>query len=74
MARNKPDEGNSEWGPALLREAEAVKRLILLLLVKLGTSSEELGMVLGVDPSAIRRMAPSRKIRKLPIGETKEND
>jgi hypothetical protein len=47
------------------REAEALKRLMILLLLKLGSSSEEIAGALGVDASAVRRMVPSAKIKKL---------
>ncbi len=42
-----------------------IKRLLILLLLKLGSSSEELGLALDVDSSAIRKMIPGRSIKKL---------
>lgn len=42
-----------------------VKRLLILLLLKLGSTSDEIGAALGVDASVVRRMVPSTKIRKL---------
>ncbi len=45
-------------------EIEAVKRLLILLLLKLDSTSEEIGGALGVDSSAVRRLVPSRKIKK----------
>lgn len=48
----------------LLKETEAVKRLLLLLFIKLDVSSKELGTALGVDGSVVRRMVPSSKIEK----------
>lgn len=41
-----------------------IKRLLVFLLLKLGASSEEIGLALEVDSSAIRRMIPTRNITK----------
>lgn len=46
------------------RDLQDVKRLLILLLLKLGSTSEEIGAALGVDGSAVRRLIPSRKIKK----------
>lgn len=46
------------------RELESIERLLVLLLVKLGTSSKEIGLALGVDPSLVRRTFPVRGIKK----------
>jgi hypothetical protein len=45
------------------KELENIRRLIILLLVKLGTTSEEIGLALGVDSSAIRKMMPVSKFK-----------
>ncbi len=50
---------------------EDLKRLLILLLMKLGATSEELGLALQVDSSAVRRMMPGSKIKKI-VG-TKED-
>lgn len=47
------------------KEPQSIKRLLVLLLAKLGSSSEEIGAALGVDPSAVRRMVPARKVTRL---------
>ncbi len=47
------------------KELDEIKRLLILLLLKLGSSSEELGLALGVDSSLVRRMIPTRSIKKL---------
>lgn len=44
---------------------EDVKRLLILLLLKLGSTSDEIGSALNVDSSVIRKMMPSRKVKKL---------
>jgi len=44
---------------------EAIKRLLILKLVKEGVTSEEIGRVLAVDSSAIRHMVPIKRSSKL---------
>jgi hypothetical protein len=46
-------------------ELDGIKRLLVLLLVKLGSDSGEIGLALDVDSSAIRRMFPTRQVKKL---------
>jgi predicted transcriptional regulator len=52
-----------------LQELQSIKKLLVALLVKLGASSEEVGEVLGVDSSTVRKMVPIQKIKKLELGE-----
>lgn len=47
------------------KEIEAVKRLLMLLRLKLGATSEEIGTALGVDSSAVRRMIPGKKVKRI---------
>jgi len=47
-----------------LEELQSIKRLLIALLVKLGATSEEIGDVLGVDSSTVRKIVPVTKIRK----------
>jgi hypothetical protein len=49
----------------ITQELEAVKRLMILLLMKLGSTSEEIGTALDVDSSVVRRMVPGRNIKKI---------
>lgn len=42
-----------------------IKRLVVLLLLKLGTTSEEIGLALRVDSSRVRKTIPGRQIKKL---------
>jgi hypothetical protein len=58
----------------LVREVEAVKRLLILLLVKCGSTSEEIASALGVDSSVVRKTVPSRSVKKLSIGSHREED
>ena len=48
-----------------LSETEGVKSLLILLLLKLDTSSKEIGMALNIDSSAVRRMFPGKEIRRI---------
>lgn len=48
-------------------ELENIKRLLIALLLKLGASSQELGVALGCDSSAIRKLFPVKKIKKLDL-------
>jgi hypothetical protein len=43
------------------RQLDDIKRLLILLLMKLGSTSEELAMALQVDASAIRRTIPAAR-------------
>jgi hypothetical protein len=46
-------------------QLEDIKRLLILLLLKLGSNSEEVALALQVDSSAVRRMLPGRQIKKI---------
>jgi predicted transcriptional regulator len=48
----------------VVAELDAVKRLIVLLLLKAGASQGEVAMALGVDQSVVSRMFPARKVKK----------
>jgi len=52
------------------RELDQVKRLLILLLVKLGSTSEEIGSALGVHHSRVRQMVPTAKIKRLVLPNT----
>lgn len=47
------------------RQLEDIKRLLMLLLLKLDTTSEEIGMALNIDSSAVRRSMPTKRIKKI---------
>ena len=57
---------------ALREELSAIKRLLMVLLTKLGADSSELGVALGVSSSRVRDMLPMRKISRLTFPETAE--
>jgi hypothetical protein len=46
---------------------EDVKRLLILLLLKLGSTSDEIGAALNIDSSVVRRMVPSGRVKKLNV-------
>jgi hypothetical protein len=52
------------------KELESIKRLLILLLVKLGTSSAEIGGALAIDESVVRRLVPARKVKKIAVPYT----
>ncbi len=55
----------------MLKELIAIKRLLVLLLLKLGTSQEELGLGLQLDVSNVSRLIPARKVKSFQcIGST----
>ena len=47
------------------KQLEDVKRLLILLLMKLGSTSDEIATALQVDASVIRRAIPARKVKKI---------
>jgi hypothetical protein len=52
-----------------LRELENIKRLLIVLLLKLGASSQEVGLALDVDSSVVRRMFAIKAIEKIKLPE-----
>ncbi len=44
---------------------EDIKRLLIVLLLKLGSTSEEIALALNLHPSRVRKMLPTRKIKKI---------
>lgn len=45
-------------------ELDAIKRLLVLLLIKAGTAQGEISLALGIDQSVVSRMFPARKVKK----------
>lgn len=48
-----------------MKQDESLKRLLILLLLKLGASSEEIGLALGVDSSGVRKMFRISDVKKI---------
>jgi hypothetical protein len=70
--RAAPKEGNSS-NDDLLKELEAIRRLIVLLLAKLGSDSKEIAMALDIDSSTVRGWLPMRKVARLPLAGEKQD-
>lgn len=47
------------------KQLEDIKRLLVLLLMKIGSSSEEIALALQVDSSVVRKLIPGRKVKKI---------
>lgn len=47
------------------RQLEDIKRLLMLLLMKLDATSDEIALALEVDSSVVRRSMPTSKIKKI---------
>ncbi len=63
MARkssSKEDDMDSET----LKEVQDLKRLVMVLLLKIGATPDDLGYALDVHPSRISQLLPVRKIKK----------
>ncbi len=51
------------------KELEAIKKLLILLLVKLGGTSEEIGEALGLSPQRVRQLVATAKVKKIAFPE-----
>lgn len=47
----------------ILQEIQDIKKLIILILVKNGCDSRDIGNVLGVSDARIRQLVPMRKLK-----------
>jgi predicted transcriptional regulator len=61
--QNRTNPGVAELDPIVV-ELNAVKRLLVLLLIKAGTKQGEIAMALGVAQSSVSGMFPSRKVKR----------
>jgi len=50
-----------------LKELDSVKKLLIAVLVKLGSNSEEIGGILGVDSSRVRQLVQVKKIKRFKV-------
>ena len=53
----------------IVNELGEIKRLLTLLLIKAGTSQEEVAVALQTDRSVVSRMLPARKIKNFKFVE-----
>ena len=47
------------------KNLEDIKRLLVLLLLKLDSTSEEIALALQVDSSGVRKMIPTKRVKKI---------
>ena len=47
------------------KQLEEIKRLLMVLLLKLGSTSDEIALALNVDASRVRQMMPPKKIGRI---------
>ena len=62
--RERKTPSNQE-NDAALAELAQIKRLLVLLLLKSGSSQEEIALALQVDQSHVSRLLPSSKVKKI---------
>ena len=55
-------QNDKETDP-ILNELTAIKRLLMLQLYKARATQTEIAIALGIDPSAVSRMLPAKKIK-----------
>ena len=51
-------------GDPVLKELEAIKKLMILQLVTTGVQAQDIGKVLGLGKSEMSRLVATRKIKK----------
>jgi len=55
---------NKTYEDPVQKELEAIKRLLMLFLIKTGTTQEELALALQINQEDVSFMMPSRTIKK----------
>lgn len=53
-------------------EIEAVKRLLILLLVKIGASTDEIGLALNVSGRRVRQLVPTKGVQRIAFPRSEE--
>lgn len=63
---NKVVKGQKEkiTGDLIEKELDSIKKLLVLLLLKVGVKQDEVGAALGINQSTISRWFPGIKIQK----------
>jgi hypothetical protein len=46
-------------------DRQAIKRLLIVLLLKLGATSDEIGLALNMHAGAVRKMISTTKVKKI---------
>jgi hypothetical protein len=68
MAKSRKKQADSDGGASMEEvrsELEHIRRLLIVLLLKLGSDSKEIGIALGIDSSTVRKMFPVSKIARI---------
>ena len=60
---------NALLNDPVIRELDAIKRLLALFMVKAGTDQKEIAIALGIDQSSVSRMLPKRKIKTFQLSK-----
>ena len=47
-----------------LKELQSIKKLLVLIAIKSGATSEEIGQAIGVDSSTVRKLFSMKKTKK----------
>ena len=71
--KNVPAEGAQE-SAAILKELEMIRQLLMLLAVKIGATTGEIGVAIGVSQQHASRLIAARKIRKLKVNTAAGNE
>jgi len=61
MSRDKKQKTDNQ----IEKELVAIKRLLVVLLLKIDTSQSELSLALEMDKADVSRMLPARKIKSI---------
>jgi hypothetical protein len=61
-------------GAEELKELKAIKKLLMLDLIKSGATSEELDLATGMGAANVRRMLPTAKIKKYSWASDKKKE
>ena len=62
MAKKEAKKAKKNGDP-IVRELDAIKRLLILQLMKAGTSQGEIAKALGIDQAALSRMMPAKQFK-----------
>ncbi len=63
--KQKPEDPNLKTLKALGEELDAIKRLLIVLLLKISTSQGEVAKALRTDQANVSRMFAARQIKKI---------
>ena len=69
--KKKRDTGNdsAKQQAEILKELQAMRAMLMLLVLKVGGTTKELAAALDVTNQQISQMIPARKIKKLKFGK-----